>query len=80
MYALPSSFSDQSMRNAKFLRAERLDDGTGTFRIIPGEPLRTSYGRDLFERIFGTPVAEPPGLAERRLAPLSLGVPHRPGG
>jgi DNA mismatch repair ATPase MutS len=64
MYALASSFSDQSERNAKFLRAERQEDGTRTFRIIPGEPLRTSYGRDLFERIFGTLVTEPPGLAE----------------
>jgi DNA mismatch repair ATPase MutS len=64
MYALALSFSDQRVRDAKSLRAERRDDGTRTFRIIPGEPLRTSYGRDLFEQIFGTPATEPPGLAK----------------
>ncbi|HEY6321776.1 MAG TPA: DNA mismatch repair protein MutS [Thermoanaerobaculia bacterium] len=37
---------------AAFLRAERLPDGTRTFRLVEGEPLATSYGRDLYERIF----------------------------
>jgi DNA mismatch repair ATPase MutS len=64
MYALASSFPDQSVRNAKFLRAERQEDGTRTFKIIPGEPLRTSYGKDLFEQIFGRPVTEPRGFSE----------------
>ncbi len=35
-----------------FLRAERRPDGTRTFRMVEGEPLETSYGRDLFRRIF----------------------------
>ena len=39
--------------NCKFLRAERLPDGTRTFRIIEGDPLQTSYGEDLYERVFG---------------------------
>ncbi|HUK22061.1 MAG TPA: hypothetical protein VLV45_10985 [Gemmatimonadales bacterium] len=33
-------------------RAERLPDGTRPFRIIPGEPLATSFGRDLYDRVF----------------------------
>jgi hypothetical protein len=37
-----------------FLRAERLADGRRTFRLIEGEPLPTSYGQDLYGRIFGT--------------------------
>ena len=37
-----------------FLRAERKSDGTRTFRIIEGEPLRTSYGEDLYTQIFET--------------------------
>lgn len=45
MYALASSLSDEKIRNAMFLRAERCEDGTRTFRVIPGEPLRTSYGK-----------------------------------
>jgi hypothetical protein len=35
-----------------FLRPERRDDGTRTFRLRPGEPLSTSYGPDLYRRIF----------------------------
>lgn len=37
-----------------FLRAERLVDGQRTFRLIEEEPLPTSYGEDLYLRIFGT--------------------------
>jgi DNA mismatch repair ATPase MutS len=43
----------QRMGNAIFLRAERLPDGTRTFRIIEGEPLQTSYGEDLYQAVFG---------------------------
>lgn len=38
---------------AAFLRAERLPDGRRTFRLIPGEPLPTSHGQDIYRRIFG---------------------------
>ncbi len=40
--------------NVLFLRAVREDDGNRTFKIIPGEPLQTSYGDDLYNRIFTT--------------------------
>ncbi len=36
-----------------FLRAERRSDGTRTFRLPEGEPLPTSFGEDLYTRIFG---------------------------
>jgi len=35
-----------------FLRAEHQPDGTRTFRITEGAPLPTSYGQDLYQRIF----------------------------
>jgi len=35
-----------------FLRAERLADGTRTFRIVPGAPLETSYAEDVFREVF----------------------------
>ena len=35
-----------------FLRAEREADGTRTYKLIEGEPLETSYGEDLYQRIF----------------------------
>jgi hypothetical protein len=38
---------------ALFLRAQRRDDGQRTFRLVEGEPEPTSYGQDLYERIFG---------------------------
>lgn len=38
---------------ALFLRAERLLDGRRTFQLVEGEPLPTSYGEDLYRRIFG---------------------------
>lgn len=53
MFDLAHSFYQANMEAALFLRAERLDDGTRTFRVIEGEPLRTSFGSDLYERIFG---------------------------
>jgi hypothetical protein len=38
---------------AVFLRAEREDDGSRSFRIRLGEPLPTSYGEDLFKSVVG---------------------------
>ncbi|MBN1640289.1 MAG: DNA mismatch repair protein MutS [Anaerolineae bacterium] len=52
-YELARSYCQQDMDNAIFLRAERRSDGTRTFRLIQGGPLQTSYGRDLYKKIFG---------------------------
>ena len=41
-------------RKAQYLRAQRLENGERTFKIIPGEPLRTAYGEDLYRQIFAT--------------------------
>ncbi len=38
-----------------FLRAERKETGKRTFRILPGEPLATSFGPDLYQEVFGPP-------------------------
>ena len=37
----------------QFLRAQRLENNERTYRIIPGEPLETAFGMDLYEKIFG---------------------------
>ncbi len=55
MYELAHGLSVKGMPSALFLRAERLPDGTRTFRIRVGEPLETSYGEDLYRRVFGRP-------------------------
>jgi hypothetical protein len=59
---------DRRLPNALFLRAERRCDGVRTFRVVEGEPLQTSYGKDLYDRIFASPAlpevhaaAEPSG-------------------
>jgi DNA mismatch repair ATPase MutS len=54
MYELARGFYDRNGYSGIFLRAGRLQDGTRTFKMEDGEPLETSYGRDLYERIFLT--------------------------
>jgi DNA mismatch repair ATPase MutS len=54
LYEFAHSFYNKNMGNAMFLRAERQTDGGRTFKLIVGEPLQTSYGEDLYHRIFGT--------------------------
>jgi len=53
LYEFAHSFYDKKMVHAIYLRAERRDDGVRTFKLIEGEPLQTSYGKDLYDRIFG---------------------------
>ena len=52
LYAFARTCQERDMANVAFLRAERLADGSRTFRIIPGDPLETSFGRDLYRQIF----------------------------
>jgi DNA mismatch repair ATPase MutS len=54
LFDLAQGFHAARMETALFLRAERLADGRRTFRLVEGEPLPTSYGEDLFRRIFGS--------------------------
>jgi len=35
-----------------FLRAERGPDGDRTYRLIEGRPLSTSFGEDVYRRVF----------------------------
>jgi DNA mismatch repair ATPase MutS len=51
-YEFAQSIYEKKMPNALFLRAERKAGGERTFRVVPGEPLETSYGEDLYDRIF----------------------------
>jgi len=53
LFDLAEGFYRQGLETALFLRAERLADGARTFRLVPGEPLPTSYGEDSYRRIFG---------------------------
>jgi DNA mismatch repair ATPase MutS len=53
LYEFAREFYDQGLANAAFLRAERKDNGSRTFRMVEAEPLQTSYGEDLYDAIFG---------------------------
>ncbi len=52
LYDFAQRWFDKRMENILFLRAERQPDGVRTFKMIEAEPLGTSYGPDLYERIF----------------------------
>jgi DNA mismatch repair ATPase MutS len=46
------SVFDRKMESAIFLRAERKTNGARTFKLFEGEPLDTSFGEDLYRKIF----------------------------
>ncbi len=52
LYEFAHGFYDKKMESAMFLRADRQTDGRRTFKLFEGEPLQTSYGEDLYNRIF----------------------------
>jgi DNA mismatch repair ATPase MutS len=53
LYEFAGGLFEANQQNALFLRAERRDDGTRTYKIIAGKPLQTSYGEDLYGTVFG---------------------------
>lgn len=52
LFEFAHSFYDKKIEGILFLRAERNEDGTRTFKLREGEPLQTSFGKDLYKRIF----------------------------
>jgi DNA mismatch repair ATPase MutS len=58
LYDFARGFFNRDMEDAIFLRAERRADGTRTFRLAPGEPLETSYGEDVYRKIFAVKTEE----------------------
>ncbi len=53
-YEFARGFYDEKMKNTMYLRAQRQMDGERTFKLIEGEPLQTSYGDDLYRKIFNS--------------------------
>jgi hypothetical protein len=52
LYELANRFFDRKTEDALFLRAERKADGTRTFKLLEGQPFKTSYGKGLYRWIF----------------------------
>jgi DNA mismatch repair ATPase MutS len=51
MYELARALYAERSASARFLCAERRDDGHRTFRVIEGPPIPTSFGEDLYAQI-----------------------------
>jgi hypothetical protein len=66
LYDLAHGFYDERRTDALFLRAERRDDGTRSFRLAEAEPLPTSYGVDSYRKIFGGDRRPAPALADAK--------------
>lgn len=61
LYDYASRAHAEERTDTAFLRAGREEDGHRDFRIEPGIPLPTSFGVDLYRRVFGT-TADPDEL------------------
>lgn len=53
-YELSHGLAEEHRPDTLFLRAERTETGSRTFKLREGPPMRTSYGDDLYRRIFGS--------------------------
>lgn len=52
-FAFANSFFTRQLDTAIFLRAERRAGGGRTYKLTEGEPLRTSFGEDVYQSVFG---------------------------
>jgi hypothetical protein len=57
-YDFAHGFYEKQLDSALFLRADRQDDGRRTFKLIEGEPLGTSFGEDVYGKIFSREAVE----------------------
>lgn len=53
LFTFASRMYEKKLPAARFFSAERLDDGSRTFKMIDHEPTETSYGLDLFYEMIG---------------------------
>jgi len=60
LFQFARGFYENGRQNAVFLRAERRSDGERTFKILEGEPLQTSFGKDVYFQVFGSNENNPP--------------------
>ena len=53
LYPFAHAMEEMNLKSSLFLRAERREDGSRTFKLIEGKALETSFGEDLYKKIFG---------------------------
>ena len=66
-FAFTQGFYEKRLDTVLFLRADRQADGRRTFKLIEGEPLSTSFGKDVYREVF---------LRGERAGPRSKFVPE----
>ena len=67
LYPFAHAMEEMNLKSALFLRAERRADGSRTFKLVEAKPLETSFGEDLYKKIFGAEAESrrpPPRLRE----------------
>ena len=74
LYELARRFAAGRPDATLSLRAERLPDGSRTFRVREGAALPTSFGRDVYEEVFSDSRGAPRGTERGPAAPASGGV------
>lgn len=52
LFEFAYSFHEKKVEKALFLRAQRREDGTRTFKITEGAPSQSSFGNDIYHIIF----------------------------
>ncbi len=67
MFELARRFYDLKSAKALFLRAERQADGQRTFKLHESEPLPTSFGQDVYRKVFQIGVAQSASPADFRV-------------
>ena len=58
LYEFAHRLWSERRNEALFLRADRREDGQRSFKLREGEPLPTSYGEDIYRRVFAAPSSE----------------------
>jgi hypothetical protein len=54
LFDFAHSMFEERRAESLFLRAERMETGRRTFKLVEGEPLQTSFGEDLYKSIFAS--------------------------
>jgi DNA mismatch repair ATPase MutS len=79
LYHFAHTFFGRTGDRAIFLRAERRPDGSRPFKLVVGEPLQTSYGEDLYDKIFSDRQKRQADVARSDGHSRSGGTSSRPG-
>ena len=58
LYEFAHDWHEKNLSNVMFLRADRRPDRVRTFKLKEGEPLDTSFGEDLYQKIFMAETAD----------------------